>query len=35
MFNCYQSSDVLQDMRVNVFLEGSEEVIWYKVSTDL
>lgn len=25
------SSDVLQDMRVNVFEEGSESVIWYKV----
>lgn len=27
------SSDVLQDMRVNVSEEGSENVIWYKVKT--
>ena len=26
-----KSSDVLQDMRVNVYEEGSENVIWYKV----
>jgi len=26
------SSDVLQDMRVNVSEEGSEKVIWYKVN---
>ena len=31
IFFTKNSSDVLQDMRVNVFEEGSENVIWYKV----
>ncbi|KDR78177.1 hypothetical protein GALMADRAFT_245210 [Galerina marginata CBS 339.88] len=26
-----QTSDVIQDMRVNVSEEGSDQVIWYKV----
>lgn len=26
------SSDVLEDMRVNVQAEGSERVVWYKAS---
>ncbi len=26
------SSDVLQDMRVNVSVEGHEQIIWYKVA---
>lgn len=26
------SSDVLEDMRVNVRLEGSDQVVWYKAS---
>ena len=26
------SSDVLEDMRINVFEEGSDRVVWYKAS---
>lgn len=29
------SSDVLQDMRVNVSVEGHEQILWYKVAITL
>jgi len=34
LIKSFASSDVLQDMRVNVSEEGTEKVIWYKVKKD-